>query len=99
MRTAISSCLACCDERPAPLPADKDAVLLIEDFHLEISWTLVFHLLTAWVLKLIADKFEEHEAQHHVLVLRGFYAAAKLVRGIPMCLQSPFFGFWLVLWP
>ena len=72
------------DERPACLFRQiEDIVLLIEDFHLkEIALTFVFHLLTAG-FKLIADKFEEHEAQHHVLVLGGFHAAAKLVRGIP----------------
>ena len=72
------------DERPARLFRQiEDVVLLIEDFHLkEIALSLVFHLLTAG-FKLIANKFEEHEAQHHVLVLGGFNAAAKLVRGIP----------------
>ena len=72
------------DERPARLFRQiEDVVLLIKDFHLEeIALAFVFHLLTAG-FKLIADKFEEHEAQHHVFVLGGFYAAAKLVRGIP----------------
>ena len=72
------------DERPARLFRQiEDIVLLIEDFHLqEIALTFVFHFLTAG-FKLIADKFQKHEAQHHVLVFGGFNAAAKLVRGIP----------------
>lgn len=51
------------DKRPARfLRQVEDVVLLIEDFHLkEIALSLVFHLLTAG-FKLIADKFEEHEA-------------------------------------
>lgn len=72
------------DERPARFFRQvEDVVLLIEDFHFEeIALAFVFHLF-ATGFKLIANKFEEHEAQHHVLVLGGFNAAAKLVRGIP----------------
>ncbi|MNQ90751.1 hypothetical protein D3C85_1061040 [compost metagenome] len=72
---------------------EEHVVLLVEHIHIDKGLLAVGDQLCALGLELVADKFEEHQAQHHVLVFRGFHAATQLVSGIPEGLFKAFTGF------
>ena len=72
---------------------EEDVVLLVEDIHLDKGLLACGDELFALGFELVADKFQEHQAQHYVLVFRGFHAATQLVGGVPEGLFKAFAGF------
>ena len=79
------------DGRPAGLLGQVEHVLHgVELDHVEIGMFALVDQFLPPLLEFVADELQKDQAQHHMLVFRGFHRPAQFVGGVPQGLLKGF---------